>query len=103
MIDDPAVDACRTFAAAHTDRRIRGAFRLAGTVLTLALAFTLSLAALPAYHDGIVVVIPVPLALCWLAGELVVLARRIVVMVRRAARAPQIPGARVISGHRARA
>ena len=83
------------FAHAHRDRRLRCAFRLIGALGALALAFVQSLDGLVSYHDGRYVTIPIPLVVCWVAGELAVALRR-----AWRARQPRIPPARVISTHR---
>lgn len=85
---DPAIDA---FVAAQGDRRIRGAFRLAGTVLTLAIVFVLSIDSLQVFHEGVFIVYPVPIVVFWVLGELGVGARRL-----ERGRKPRIPLARVV-------
>ncbi len=85
---DPAIDA---FLASHGDLRIRGAFRLLGVLLTVALVLPLTVDTLDVFHDGVYLVYPGPFAACWVLGELVVTARRI---ARR--RLPRIPVARLV-------
>lgn len=88
MTGDPAIDA---FVTAHGDRRIRGAFRLAGTLLTVAIVFVLSIDSLQVFHDGVFVIYPVPIVVFWLLGEVVVGARRLA-----RDQAPPIPVARLL-------
>jgi hypothetical protein len=81
------------FTHAHRIHRVRGAFRLAGALGSLAIAFLQSLDGLMSYHDAHYVLIPAPVLAATLLGELVV-------VVCRVARAPTIPTARVIPGRR---
>ena len=85
---DPAIDA---FLAAHGDLRIRGAFRLLGVLLTVALVLPLSVDSLQVFHEGVYLIYPGPFAACWVAGELVVACRR---ALRRSV--PRIPVARIV-------
>ena len=87
-VDDPAIDA---FVAAQGDRRVRGAFRLTGTLLTVALVFVLSIDTLDVFHEGVYLIYPVPFVAFWLLGELGTGARRLA-----RARNPRIPLARVV-------
>ena len=88
MTGDPAIDA---FVAAQGDRRIRGAFRLAGTLLTVALVFVLSIDSLEVFHDGVFIIYPVPFVAFCVLGEVVVGARHLA-----RARNPRIPLARLL-------
>jgi len=87
-MDDPAIDA---FTCAQGDRRVRGAFRLVGIVAAVAIAFVLSLGQLEVFHEGVYLVYPVPVVVCWLLGELAVGVRR-----ELRARNPRIPQARLL-------
>jgi len=89
VIGDPAIEA---FVAAQGDTRIRGALRLAGTLLTLAILLVFSIDSLEVFHEGVFLIYPVPIVVFWVLGELVVGARR---LARQ--RAPRIPLARVVS------
>ena len=88
MTGDPAIDA---FTAAQGDRRIRGAFRLAGMLLTLAIVFVLSIDSLHVFNEGVYILYPVPIVAFWVLGEIVVGARR---FARTCS--PRIPVARVV-------
>ena len=81
------------FTHAHRIHRTRGAFRLLGALGSLVIAFVQSLDGLVSYHEAHYVLVAAPAVASVLLGELVVLAHR-------AARAPRIPIARVISGRR---
>ena len=88
MTDDPAIAA---FLVAQSDRRVRGAFRLVGALITVALVFVTVPASLEIFHKGLWVVYPAPPVVLWALGELVVAARREV-----RSRNPPIPRARVV-------
>lgn len=88
MTGDPAIDA---FVAAQGDKRIRGGFRLAGTLLTLAILLVFSIDSLEVFHEGVFIVYPVPIVVFWGLGEVVVGARR---LARH--HAPRIPVARLL-------
>jgi hypothetical protein len=81
------------FTHAHRAHRVRGAFRLLGSLGSLTLAFLQSLDGLMSYHDGRYVLLPIPVIAGWLAGELVVAVHR----MHRACESP-IPRARVLRG-----
>jgi hypothetical protein len=85
MPADPAVEA---FVVAQGDRRMRGAFRLAGVIVTLCLAFALTIDSLQVFHDGAYLLYPLPFVAFALVGELAVAMRRLV-----RPRNPRIPQA----------
>ena len=85
---DPAIDA---FLAANGDLRLRGAFRLLGVVLTVALVLPLTVDSLQVFHEGVYLIYPGPFAACWMLGELAVGCRR---ALRR--RMPRLPVARIV-------
>jgi hypothetical protein len=84
------------FTHAHRDHRVRGAFRLLGALGSLALAFVQSLDGLISWHDARYVMVPIPLVVGWVAGEVAVSVRRML----RACESP-IPRARIVRGRAA--
>lgn len=99
-MSDPAIDA---FTAAHADLRIRGAFRLLGVLLTVALVLPLTIDTLEVFHEGVYLIYPGPFAACWALGELAIAFRS--ALRRRPPRrhAPPIAVARVVVRVRASA